>query len=139
MSQEIKTIAQRFMDALWNEENYAVVDKLLATDYDGHSSTVINGSDGAKQFVPMLRRAIPDFKFTVLDQIAEGDKVATRWKMQGTHEGKFQGLPPSGRKIEITGITIFRVANSKLIDGWTSEDLLGLYQQLGALSELMPG
>ena len=134
-----KDHARRFLNALWNEEDYKVVDELLASDYDGHSSTVINGPDGAKQFVPMLRKALPDFKFSVLDQIAEGVKVATRWKIRGTHQYDFQVLSPSGRMVEISGITIFRVADGKMIDGWTSEDLLGLYQQLGALPLPVPG
>jgi steroid delta-isomerase-like uncharacterized protein len=135
MLQKNKSIAQRFLDALWNTQNYAVVDELLASDYDGHSSTVIDGPEGAKQFVPILRSAFPDFKFTVVDQVAEGDRVATRWIIRGTHHGEFQGVPPTGRKVEISGITIFRVADGVLVDGWTNEDLLGLLQQLGAAPE----
>lgn len=133
MLEKNKALARRLLYELWNEENFEVVDKLIAIDYDGHSSTVINGPQGAKQFIPILRRALPDFKFTVLDQVAEADKVATRWMIRGTHEGEFQGIPPSGREIEINGITIFRIDDGLLVDGWTSEDILGLMQQLGAV------
>lgn len=133
MSEENKAIARRFLEEIWNRSNFAVVDELLARDYDGHSSTVIRGPEGAVAFIPRLRAAFPDYRFQIFDQIAEGDKVATRWKISGTHEGEFQGLPPSGKWVEMTGITIFRVANGKLVDGWTNEDVLGMLQQLGAV------
>ena len=133
MHEENKAFARRFLDELWNRSNFGLVDQLLASDYDGHSSTVIRGPEGAIEFVPRLRNALPDFQFSILDQIAEGDKVATRWTIRGTHEGEFQGIPPSGKQIEMTGITIFRIANDKLIDGWTNEDVLGMLQQLGAV------
>jgi steroid delta-isomerase-like uncharacterized protein len=133
MREENKAIARRFLDELWNRSNFGLVDQLLASDYDGHSSTVIRGPEGAMEFVPRLRNAFPDFQFSILDQIAEGDKVATRWTIRGTHEGEFQGMPPSGKQIEMTGITVFRIANDKLIEGWTNEDVLGMLQQLGAV------
>lgn len=133
MHEKNKAIARRFLEELWNESNFAVADELLARDYDGHSSTVIRGPDGAIAFIPRLRAALPDFRFRILDQIAEGDKVVTRWKLAGTHEGPFQGVPPSGRRVEMTGITIFRLANGKLIEGWTNEDVWGMLRQLGAI------
>ena len=133
MRERNKAVARRFLNELWNGSNFAIVDELLARDYDGHSSTVIRGPEGAVAFIPRLRAAFPDFQFRVLDQIAEGDKVATRWKLFGTHEGTFQGAPPSGRRVEMTGITIFRVADGKLIEGWTNEDVHGMLQQIGAV------
>ena len=126
-------IAQRLLDALWNESNYDAVDTLLASNYDGHSSTVINGQHGAKQFVSVLRVAFPDFKFIIEDQISEEDRIATRWLIQGTHQGKFQGIAATGKWMTMTGITIFRIVNGKITEGWTNEDVLGLMQQLGAI------
>jgi steroid delta-isomerase-like uncharacterized protein len=133
MREANKAIARRFLDELWNRGNFGLVAQLLASDYDGHSSTVIRGPEGAMEFVPRLRNAFPDFQFSILDQIAEGDKVATRWTIRGTHKGEFQGMPPTGKQIEMTGITIFRIANGKLIEGWTNEDVLGMLQELGAV------
>ena len=132
MSESNKRTAHRLLDALWNQEDFAVVNALIASDYDGHSSTEINGPEGAIEFVPMLRNAFPDLQFRIEDQIAEGDKVVTRWSMSGTHKREFQGMPATGRRMSITGITIFRIANDKVIEGWTNEDLLGFYQQIGA-------
>ena len=131
MREKNKAVARRFLEELWNESNFAVADELLARDYDGHSSTVIRGPDGAIAFIPRLRAAFPDFRFRILDQIAEGDKVVTRWILAGTHEGPFQGMPASGRRVEMTGITIFRLANGKIIEGWTNEDEWGMLRQLG--------
>jgi steroid delta-isomerase-like uncharacterized protein len=133
MSKQNKMIAYRLLDELWNRENFAVVDELVASDYDGHSSTEFYGPEGAKQFVSEVHKAFPDFRFTIEDQIAEGDKVATRWTARGTHQGEFQGVAPTGRRITMTGVTVFRMANGKLIDGWTNEDVLGWLQQLGAV------
>lgn len=84
-------------------------------------------------FVPVLRAAFPDYRFELFDQIAEGDRVAMRWRFAGTHEGPFQGAPPSGKQVSMTGITIFRLAGGRLVEGWTNEDLLGLLEQIGAL------
>lgn len=134
MSEKNKAVARRFLEELWNRSNFDVVNELLARDYDGHSSTVIRGPEGAIAFIPVVRTAFPEFRFEIIDQIAEGDKVATRWKLFGTHEGPFQGTPPSGRKIEMTGITIFRLADGRLVEGWTNEDTFGLLQQIGAVS-----
>jgi steroid delta-isomerase-like uncharacterized protein len=134
MLKDNKAIARQFLDELWNQGDFETLDDLLASDYDGHSSTEINGPQGAKQFIPRVHSAFPDLHFEVQDQVAEGDKVATRWVMYGTHKGEFQGIPASGARLEMTGITIFRIANGKLIEGWTSEDTLGMMQQLGAVS-----
>jgi steroid delta-isomerase-like uncharacterized protein len=126
MSERNKELAGHFLHALWNHGDFERVDQMLADDYDGHSSTVIRGPEGAMAFVPRLRSAFPDYQFTVQDQIAEGDKVATRWTIRGTQDGEFQGIPPSGEQVEMGGITIFRIADGKLIEGWTNEDVLGL-------------
>jgi steroid delta-isomerase-like uncharacterized protein len=133
MSKQNKMIAYRLLDELWNRENFAVVDELVASDYDGHSSTEFRGPEGAIQFVSQVHKAFSDFHFIIEDQIAEGDKVATRWTARGTHQGEFQGMSATGKQTTMTGITVFRIANGKLIDGWTNEDVLGLLQQLGAV------
>jgi steroid delta-isomerase-like uncharacterized protein len=136
MSEQNKVIARRLLDALWNQQDFAVVDDLLAADYDGHSSTVINGPDGAKAFVPEIQSAFPDFQMIFEDQIAEDDKIVTRWTATGTHNGEFQGMPPTGNNVTLTGITIFRIVDGKIRDGWTHEDLLGFMRQIGAIPEL---
>ena len=136
MREENKAIVRRFLDELWNRSNFGLVDQLLAGDYDGHSSTVIRGPEGAMEFVLRLRNAFPDFQFLILDQIAEGDKVATRWTIRGTHQGNFFGVPATGKKVTWPVIAMFRLSGAKIAEVWTQGDTLSTLQQLGAVPTL---
>lgn len=134
MSEQNKLIARQVFEDIQSEGNTALVDQIVAVDYVCHTPPVdIHGPEGAKQFTALLRAAFPNMRVTVEDQIAEGDKVATRWIFRGTHEGDFQGIPPTGKQVTMSGITIFHIANGKLLEGWNKPDLLSLLQQLGAV------
>jgi steroid delta-isomerase-like uncharacterized protein len=133
MSKENKAMVRQTFEEIWNRGNFAVIDERFASDYIGHSVSQIRGPEGGKQFAAAIRSAFPDYQYTVEDEITEGDRVVHRWTVRGMHEGEFQGMPPSGKQIEMTGITIFRIANGKLIEGWTNKDVLGMLQQLGAV------
>jgi steroid delta-isomerase-like uncharacterized protein len=136
MSERNKLVAQRAVDEVWNRGDFAVVADLVARDYVGHASTPADethGPEGYRQFHATLRAAFPDIRFTVEDQIAEGDRVVTRWTARATHSGDFQGIPPTGRRGRVTGITIDRVAGGKIVECWTNADDLGLLQQLGVI------
>lgn len=132
MSKENKAMVRRTMEAIWNQGNLAVADERFARDYVGHAPDKIEGPEGVKQFVSAIRNAAP--KIQIEDQIAEEDKVVTRWTASGRHEGEFQGIPPTGNQVSITGLTMFRIANGKIVEGWTNADRLGLMQQIGAVS-----
>jgi steroid delta-isomerase-like uncharacterized protein len=135
MPQENERLMRRFFEEVWNRGDYAIVDDLLAGDYVGHSPPdEIHGPEGGKRFVAALRGAFPDIHFTIEDQIADGDRVVARWTARGTQTGAFQGLPPTGKQAVATGITIFRVANGKAVEGWTNFDALGLLRQLGVVA-----
>lgn len=88
-----------------------------------------------KRDVSELRRAFPDYAGTNVDQIAEGEKVANRFVYLGTHLGEFEGVPPSGKRVEFTGNSIDRVVEGKIVESWVEVDLLGVMQQLGAVPE----
>lgn len=134
MSKQNKMLARKVFEDIQSQGNLALVDEIVAGDYVGHTPLDdIHGPEGAKQYDAMLREAFPDLQITVEDQIAEGDKAVTRWTFRGTHKGEFQGMPPTGKQVTMTGITIFRIANSKIVEGWNNPDLLGLLQQLGAI------
>jgi steroid delta-isomerase-like uncharacterized protein len=141
MSEQNKRTARSAFEQVMSRGDLALADELYTADYIGHSSIGdVIGPEGAKQFVSMLRRAFPDLEVTVEDQVADGDRVATRWITRGTHKGEFQGIPPTGRQVAITGITIFLVADDKLLEGWSNADMLGMLQQLGAVPEpVQPG
>lgn len=136
MPDQNKQLDRRAIEEVWNRGNYDVVDELVADDFVGHSATPdqeIHGPEGVKQFYMALRMAFPDIHFTIEDQIAEGDKVVTRWRAQATHLGEFQGIPPTGNQGMITGITIDRIAGDKLVECWTEIDELGLLRHLGVM------
>jgi predicted ester cyclase len=79
-----------------------------------------------------LRAGVPDLTVTVEDQIADGDKVATRWTAQGTHDGELMGIDPTRRTAVVTGITVQRIGDGgQIVEGWTNWDMLGMLQQLG--------
>lgn len=139
MSEQNKKLVHQTFEAVWNRGEYGVIDERLAADYVGHSATEIHGPEGGKQFAAMMRSAFPDFEYTVEDEIAEGDKVVNRWVVQATHQGEFQGVPPTGKEVTITGISIYRIANGKIVEGWTNADMLSLMQQLGAVPAPEPG
>jgi steroid delta-isomerase-like uncharacterized protein len=134
---DAKTLVRRFFEEVWNQGHLDVLDEIIASDYDPHplpnDPDVGRGPEGQKQFVRLYRQAFPDTHFTVDAQLAEGDAVATRWTAHGTHTGDLMGIPASRQHVTVTGMTINRVANGKLSEGWANFDQLGLLQQIGAI------
>ena len=94
----------------------------------------VRGIEGLKQFVSMIRSALPDLRITLEEDIAEGNKVVSRWGAQGTHQGELMGIAPTGNHVAITGITIHRIENGKIVEEWENWDALGLMQQIGAVA-----
>jgi predicted ester cyclase len=123
-----------------SQRNQAVVrrlvDEVVAGDYLGRvctSTGEVYGREGYRRFYAALRQAFPDFRFTVEDQIAEGDLVVTRWAARGTHTGELRGIPPTGEQGCISGMSIDRLADGKVVECWVNSDELGLLQQLGVV------
>lgn len=136
MSEQNKQLVRRAVEEVWNQGNYAAVDELAASDIVVHASLPdreVHGTAGVKQFYATLREAFPDLHFTIEDQIAEGDRVVTRWTARGTHTGTFNGIPPTGKTGIVSGIDIDRIANGKVVECWPNADELGLLQQLGVI------
>lgn len=136
MSEQNKALVRRAVEEIWNQGNYAALGEFVASDIVIHATmpeAEISGPEGIKQFYSTLHNAFPDLRFTIEDQIAEGDRVVTRWSARGTHTGDFQGIPPTGMQFRLTGIDIDRIANGKVVECWPNADELGLLQQLGAL------
>src|SRR5215204_576474 len=93
----------------------------------------VRGIEGMTQFVSMIRSGLPDLRITLEDVIAEGEKVVSRWRAQGTHQGELMGIAPTGNEVAITGITIHRIEEGKIVEEWENWDALGLMQQIGAV------
>ena len=90
-----------------------------------------SSSEGVKGLIGVLRTAFPDLKFTIEGQIAEGDQVATRLTVRGTHLGEFMGIPATGKQMAVSGVSIWRLADGKLVNEWVNWDSLAMMQQLG--------
>ena len=136
MSEENKAIFRRYVEEVGNEGNLDLVDEIFA-DYVSHQSdgsVLQRGPEDVKRFMGEFRSAFPDFHTTIEDQIAEGDRVVTRWTMRGTHEGEFRGIAPTGKQMTVTGIGIFRFSDGKVVESWDNFDQLGMMQQLGVVS-----
>ena len=133
-TEENKAHDRRLFEEGWNQGNTAVFDELIAADFIGHNPEGdIHGLEEYKQFYATNRSAFPDMRFSLEDQIAEGDRIVSRFTGAGTHQGELQGIPPSGKRITITGMTIFRYASGKVAEGWYNYDTLGLLRQIGAI------
>jgi steroid delta-isomerase-like uncharacterized protein len=134
MSEQNKIVVRRTLEEVYTKGNLNLIDELVISDFVAHSSTRdIYGPDGMKQFAAALREAFPDLQMTIEDQVAEGDRVVTRWTARGTHTGSFQGIPPTGKQGTMTGIDIDRVVDGKTVECWSNTDDLGLLQQLGVV------
>ncbi len=118
-----------------NKGKLEVADELIADDFLEHNAPpdLPSGLAGFKQLLAMIVATFPDISVTVEDTIAEGDKVAARLTVSGTHRGPFWGLPPTGRQVTWTGIDFVSFAGGKLAERWPERDFLGLVQQLGAI------
>jgi steroid delta-isomerase-like uncharacterized protein len=135
MSELIKTKFLRVVDDAWNKGNLDALDDLHSPDYIEHHASFpdVEGLDAFKQMVAHTRETYPDFYITIHELIFEGDKLAARWSWTGTHLGRTQQLaiPPTGKKLTVTGSHILHIERDKLIEGWEFADALGLLHQLG--------
>ncbi|MFN2524737.1 MAG: ester cyclase [Actinomycetota bacterium] len=134
MSEGNKALVRRSWEL---PDNLDILDEVYPPDLVWHDpDRDIKGSEEAKQFISMYKTAFPDLSTTVEDVIAENDKVVTRWTVRGTHQGEIEEFgPPTGRQVEIKGITIHHVEGSKIVEEWNTYDNLSVMQQLGLMSE----
>jgi steroid delta-isomerase-like uncharacterized protein len=127
---------QRICDALfplaWNEGDFSLVDKHVSPEVVDHFDNS-KGIDAFKGVIGMFRGAFPDLRLTIEDSLADGDKVVHRWTMTGTNQGELMGIPPSGKQMRWTGITIVRLENEQIVERWANVDILAILQQMGVV------
>ena len=130
-----KKIFYRTINDFWNQGDVGVIDELYAIDYLGHDPSGLHGAtlEEFKQSAAGLFTAFPDFHLVLNDEVIDGDKIAKRWTVTGTHKGQFMGIPPTGNHITITGISFYRIADGKVVETWWSSDALGMLEQLGVI------
>jgi steroid delta-isomerase-like uncharacterized protein len=133
-----KGIVRRAIEEPW-KGSLDIVDELIGSDYVGHDPSMpepLRGPEGVKEFISTYRDAYPDAQITVENQLAEGDLVATRWTGRGTHKGELMGIEPTGKQVTVSGLTLSRVQNGKIVEEFQNWDALGMMRQLGAMPEL---
>ena len=128
-----KTLVRQFMERAFNEGDLTIVDAALTQDGIDHQEPLgTNFATHLKEVITMLRTAFPDLHFEIHDMLAEGDLVAFRSTMTGTHRGPFQGRPPTGKQVSVAHMHFVRLINGKASDLWHVWDTTGLMRQLGA-------
>lgn len=129
-------LMKRWYREVWGEARNETIFELIAPQASLHGQTgpeaEIIGPEGFVAFAQQIREAFPDTEVLVQDIFGVDDKVAIRWVATGTHTGSGLGVPPSGKRVTLSGITIARIQDGKIIEGWDNWDRLGMLEQIGA-------
>jgi steroid delta-isomerase-like uncharacterized protein len=128
---EMKAVARRFFEEVWNQGKLEVIDEIYAKDCSLNGRLM--GSAGIKQFIGMFRTGFPDIHLSIEEQAVDGNRLVTRTRSQGTHQGKFMGMPATDKRIDIGAITISRFIDGIIVEEWEYNDGLGLYRQIGVI------
>ena len=136
MSEENKAVVRRWFDEVWNQGRSEAIEELFDKYGIAHSlshdpAQPITGPRDYRPFYDVFRQAFPNINIVIEDMIAEGDKVAARCSVRGKHEGEFRGIAATQAPVEISGITIVRVQNGKIVEAWNNFDFMNLYKQCG--------
>ena len=133
MSGENKAIARKFF-GMFERGDSSMADEIVATDYYNHDAPDPNiGLEGVKAAVTTFKKAFPDAQVNIAYQLAEGDKVVSRYTWSGTHQGEFYGVPATGKQVNWTVTATFRIVDGEIRETWLNMDQLGLMQQLGVV------
>ena len=136
-TEENKALLRRSVEEVFSAQgDLDVADEIYAPNYVGHNPLDpedVRGPEGAKEQARMYRSAFPDVRLNIEEQVAEGDRVVTRWIGSGTHQGEMMGIAPTGNQIRVDGITISRIQDGKVVEDWELFNALGLMQQLGGV------
>jgi steroid delta-isomerase-like uncharacterized protein len=138
-AEENKALARRELQEIFAANgNLDAAEDIYAPNYVSHQPAGdenLRGPEAIKQFAAGMRQAFPDLEIIIEEQIAEGDKVLTRFRTRGTHRGELWGIPPTGKVVEITNMSICRIEGGKMAEEWPAPDRLGMMQQLGLLEQ----
>lgn len=128
-----RELIERYYSQMWNGWDFALVDELLAPDVKFHGSVGVSveGREGFREYMRLIRAAFPDFHNTVQEMVVENDRVAARLEYHGTHRGKIFGIEATGRKIAYDGLALFRIAGGKVAEGYVLGNVPQLLEQLG--------
>jgi len=133
--EENKAIVRRFYDEFFNKGNLQIVNELHTADYQHHDPNAPDPGGGAEGYIKrnsLFLKAFPDRRLTFEDQVAEGDRVATRIIMRSTQTGDLPGIPATGKRVTVESMHICRISNGRIAEEWELFDALGMLTQLGA-------
>ncbi len=138
-AEENKALARRYLEEIWDKGNVDLIDELFTTDFVRHGPPAVEGEvrgpEGFKGLVSTYHAGLPDFRVTIDDMIAEGDRVVSRWMVRGTHQGELMGSAPTGNQVTFTGYLFDRIAGSKIEEEWVDYDTLHVMQEIGAVPQ----
>lgn len=129
-----KQLVHRFMDECWNLGKFESLREMVAADCRTHDPvfpSLAPGVETLKQHITTCRNGFPDLNFRMDDTIGERDEVVVHWTARGTHRSKFLGLEPTNRSATVTGTSIFKIEDCKIVEQWADWNLLSLLDQLG--------
>ena len=134
-TEQNKALIRRLFEEGLNQNQPSVFDELIAPSFVIYDAPpgMEHGPEGFRQVVALFRTAFPDLHVTFEAEFAESDVVIHRGYVAGTHQGEFQGIPPTGKQVKMKTLDIWRVANGKAVENWVQMDILGLMQQLGTV------
>ncbi len=134
-TEENKAIVRRALEVFYNQGKVERADDFYAATYVHHdpASPHVRDRDDLVETVRGFRAGCPDLHITIDDLVAEGDTVTKRWTLRATHTGALSGLPPTGNRITVSGLELFRLANGKIVECWLGYDNLSMMQQLGVI------
>src|SRR5262245_45480300 len=132
---EIKSFIATYTDEVWNQHSVEAMDKFYSPDYVHHdvSGPDIRTLDDYKQWATALLSGLSNVRVIIDDLVAEPGKAVKIWTACGLHDNSFAGIPPTGKEIQFSGVSVYRLADDQIVESWYVYDMLGLLQQLGAI------
>ncbi len=136
MEEKKKAIARRFLGELWGEGKLDVANQILTSNFIDHDPSfpeMERGPEAYKRIVKTYRTAFPDLTVKTEDLVGEGDRIVARFTTRGTQKGDLFGIRATGKRVNLTGLVLFRITNEKISESWSHWDSLGLLTQLGVV------
>lgn len=130
----LKDLMYRVNDELWSEGTLDFIDEYVDPDYVEHNNASpepVRGREGYRENIQMVRTAFPDLDVTTEHIVFQGDLAFNHYTITGTHDGPFMGIEPTGNDITVTGMSLGRFEDGRVVEGWTNADVFGMMQQLG--------
>jgi steroid delta-isomerase-like uncharacterized protein len=139
MNDQNKMLARRIFEEGFSKGDLSVAEQILAPNHVSHDPnnppTYQQGPRGMQDIIKIYRTAFPDLKMTIDDQIMDGDRVVTRWTARGTHKGQLMEIAPTNKNVTVTGMTVDKIQNGKIVESWVQWDMAGMLQQVGMRKE----